>query len=106
MNEIMPEDGLAWLTHNHNEFFGEVCLCFLTSTINCTIHYTKDIKGDSRNSIVFTTINMCRGSNNCGCDHNHLKLQAVTEDVLVEVLKHCPNAKTFFFGQKPKTNTL
>ena len=48
---------------------------------------------------------MCSASNNYGGDHNHKALQELMTDVLVEVLKHCPNAKTFFWGKSP-TNTL
>lgn len=93
----ITEEGLLW-----NEFLGEICLCFLTSTINRTIHYTKDILGVSRDNIAFTDINMCPASNNYGGDHNHEALQELTIDVLVEVLKHCPNAKkTFFWGKNP-----
>ena len=72
-NDI-TEEGLLW-----NEFLGEICLCFLTSTVNCTIHYTKHIEGDSRDSIAFTGINMCPAQNKCGGDHNHQELQALTE---------------------------
>ena len=77
-----------------NGYFGEICLLFLTSTINRTIYHTEDIQGDSRDSIAFTDINMCPAPNKCGGDHNHPKLQALTEDVLIKTIKHCPSAKS------------
>ena len=77
----MTEDGLAWLTRNG--YLGEICLCFLTFTINRTIHYTKHIQGDCRDSIAFTDdINMCPAPNKYGGDHNHPELQALTVDVM------------------------
>ena len=51
-------------------------------------------------------INMCPAPNKCSGDHNHEALQELTTDVLVEVLKHCPNAKIFFFGKKPNQYPL
>ena len=95
----MREKGLLWLTQNG--YIGEICLLFLTSTVNPTIHHTKDIQGDCRDSITYTNINMCPAPNKCGGDHNQSKLQALTEDVLVEVLKLCRNAKISFFWEKP-----
>ena len=44
---------------------------------------------------------MCPAPNKCGGDHNHPKLQALTEDVLIETIKLCPKAKIFFFEKKP-----
>ena len=44
---------------------------------------------------------MCPAPNKYSGDHNHEALQELTTDVLVGVLKHCPNAKIFFFGKKP-----
>ena len=53
---MMDTFGL-WLTCN--QFLGEIYLCFLTFTINHTIHYTEPIQGDDRDSIVaFTDINI------------------------------------------------
>ena len=80
----MTKDGLLWLTKNG--YFGELCLRFLTSTINNMIVDTDDIEGDCRDNIAFMDINMCPAPNNCGGDHNHLALQVLTTDVLVEVL--------------------
>ena len=82
-------------------YLGEICLRFLTSTINRTIYHTEDedIQGDCRDSIAFTDINMCPAPNKCGGDHNHEALQALTEDVLVEILKLCCNARIVFFGK-------
>ena len=40
----MAEDGLVWLTRNRYIDIGDICLCFLTSTINGIIHHTKDIQ--------------------------------------------------------------
>ena len=37
---------------------------------------------------------MCPAPNKCGGDHNHPKLQALTEDVLIKTIKHCPSAKS------------
>ena len=100
----MTEDGLLWVTRNG--YLGEICLRFLTSTINRTIYHSEDIQGNCRDSIAFTDINMCPAPNKCGGDHNHPKLQALTENVLIETIRLCPNAKIVFFGEKPKTNTL
>tara|TARA_B110001450_G_C17254185_1_gene332817 strand:- start:179 stop:400 length:222 start_codon:yes stop_codon:yes gene_type:complete len=55
--EEMTEDGLLWLTQKG--YLGGICLRFLTTTINHTIHYTKRIEGDCRDSIAFTDINVC-----------------------------------------------
>ena len=100
-DDEMTEDGLLWLTKKG--YFGELCLRFLTltSTINNMIVDTDDIEDDCRDNIAFTDINMCPAPSNCGCDHNHPALQALTTDVLVEVLKHCPNAQIVFLGKKP-----
>ena len=95
----MGEKGLLWLSQNG--YLGEICLCFLPSTINCTIHYTKDLQGDCRDSIAFTDINMCSAPNKCGGDHNHPKLQALTADVLIKTIRLCRNAKIVFLGKKP-----
>ena len=95
----MTEDGLLWLTEKG--YYGEICLCFLTSTINNMIDDTNGIEGDCRDNIAFTDINMCPAPNKCGGDHNHPALQALTTDALVEVLKHCPNAQIVFWGKKP-----
>ena len=100
----MGEKGLLWLTQNG--YLGEICLCFLPSTINCAIHHTKDLQGDCRDSIAFTDINMCPAPSKCGGDHNHEALQALTEDVLVEILKLCCNARIFFFRKKPNQYTV
>ena len=95
----MTEDGLLWVTRNG--YLGEICLRFLTSTINHTIYHTEDIQGNCRDSIAFTDINMCPAPNKCGGDHNHPKLQAPTENVSNETIRLCPNAKIVFFGKKP-----
>ena len=62
---------------------------------------TNGIEGDCMDNIAFTDINMCRAPNNSGGDHNHEALQALTEDVLIETIRLCPNANIFFFGKKP-----
>ena len=95
----MTEDGLLWVTRNG--YLGEICLRLLTSTINRTIHHTKDLQGDCRDNIAFTDINMCPAPNKCGGDHNHPKLQALTENVPIETIRLCHNAKIVFFGEKP-----
>ena len=95
----MTEDGLLWVTRNG--YLGEICLRFLTSTINCTIYHSEDIQGNCRDSIAFTDINMCPAPNKCGGDHNHEALQALTENVLIATIRLCPKAKIVFFGKKP-----
>ena len=95
----MTEDGLLWLTEKG--YYGEICLRFLSSTINNMIDHTNGIEGDCMDNIAFTDINMCPAPNNCGGDHNHPALQALTEDVLIETIRLCPNANIYFFGKKP-----
>jgi hypothetical protein len=95
----MTEDRSLWLTKDG--YLGEICFCFLTSTINCTIYHTKDIQGNYRDSIAFTDINMCSAPNKCGGDHNHPKLQALTADVLIKTIRLCRNQKIVFLGKKP-----
>ena len=62
---------------------------------------TNGIEGDCMDNIAFTDINMCRAPNNSGGDHNHEALQALTEDVLIETIRLCPNANICFLGKKP-----
>ena len=96
----MREKGLLWLTRNG--YLGEICLRFLTSTINRMIYHTEDLQGDCRDSIAFTDIiNMCPAPNKSGGDHNHEALQALTENVLIATIRLCPNAEIVFFGKKP-----
>ena len=99
--DAMREKGLLWLTKNG--YLGEICLRFLTSTINCTIYHTEDedIQGDCRESIAFTDINMCPAPNKCAGDHNHEALQVLTENVLIATIRLCHNAKIVFSGKKP-----
>ena len=91
-----------------NSLLSEICLCFPVSTINRTIHFTEDIQGDSRDSIAFTNINMSPAPNDYDGDHNHQALQALTEDVPVEVLLKniVPMQKSFSLEKSPPTNTL
>ena len=99
-DKMTEEDGLLWLTKM--DILVKFVFFFLhpLSTVPFIILKTfKEIAG----TVFLLPISTCvrLNPNKCGGDLNHPKLQALTEDVLIETIKLCPKAKIFFFGKKP-----